>query len=851
MNNDAFNFLSTLHSQLEGEEVLCLRSITPDGEPTQFFTNSIEKAAQWADLVKDDANAYVGVCPRLTPDNGKVDNVGRSYWLWADLDGYKLNKTIEQLQAHLQAVFPLEPAIVVASGPQGLHLYWPIEPTTDLRAVKVANNAVADALRSDKVGDVARILRIAGTYNHKGDKPVPVELLKATKFVPYKLEDVRAFANLTVKLRRLIGTGDITGYPSRSERDFAVVTALAEQGASENFIERIFLANAIGDKARENLHSLTFTINKVFEQQELKEEAKWGIVEKDDAYWRIIDNGLMQLSTFVFEPEVVLQGIDDTDTMFGAVRSGGRVWPNVAFSRKAFAKVDTLTKELPRVEWQWLGKDMDVKRLLPYLLDKLLARFGRVPFKRATNVLGRHDNLLVLDGQVYDANGPVQDSNVVWLSTGREHPQVGFGSEADSRELEKFLNCYFRLNKFENVVAALGWTVAAMFKPQLEKAGAHFPVLNLYGTRGSGKTTLLTDVLQPLSGYLKPRAYDANTTNFVLLSLLGSVNCFPVALSEWRRSSMKDPDRIIRLILLSYDGSSDARGRADQTTVVYPLLAPFTIDGEDPIVDPACMERIVQLNMRPETIAEDTDAYNAFLEMQEVDLNAVSYMLWQWALSHTLDFEAGLAELKAELKTPLPDRVKRNFAVVVAGFRAFQQFCYDMGFDFNAANVEDEKVGLNVAQALMPLIEEVVRPELGRTLLLVDDFIEDVVGFLALEQDDQFLYKYEEATSSLFLNVTSAYNWWTRERRNRNKPVLEKTAIRAQLRERMAMAGMQVPGMYVTWFGTKNFGPGKGLAHACEINLTLAKDAGLDIPQLTRGEPIVKAYLDDNKEKQA
>ncbi len=829
-------FFETLFSSLKSGEFIELRGLKQGKKTARFFTQSIDDAVTWAVENRDSYNIYMGVLPRNNAENGRKQDVEHSSWLWADHDAYK----------DKPALIMLPPSLVIQSSENGFQYYWKLaEDTTNLQVVHELNSILGKLVGGDAVGDVARILRVPETYNYKRDTAYETKLISQTNFI-YSLTDVQAFCRLTPRMLGVIASGSTEGYESRSERDYAVVMSLLRAGASEPFVRFVFDQFVIGDKVADAPeHYLSFTIQKAtaaIVDEPPQAESNWGIVERDNCYYKITTEGLTLLSTFVIQPQVILSAETGTDTLIGTVKAGNKQWENVAFTRNAFSKVDSFIKELYKVDWQWFGKDMDVRKLLPYLLEKMFDSEGNFNTQNATSVIGRHGDELVLSDKTFNSEGIVEKPNKVWLPTGREYPKVMFepvGYETAQVAVKGFLDNYFQLNTIENTVAALGWFMAALFKPQLKDEDVHFPILNVFGTRGSGKTTLLVDVLQPALGYTVPRAYDANTTAFVMLSLLGSTNCFPVSFSEFRRSGLKDPDRIIRFILLGYDGSYDSRGKADQTNVSYPMLAPFTVDGEDPITDPACLERIIQLNFRPETIGEDTTAYDAFERMQNVNLNAFAYAVNTWALKNRLNFNAALAELKAEVGVSLPNRVKNNFAVIVAGVQAFRQFIKYYGYELQ--NIGD--MAFNVSQLLMPLVETIVSPEMGRTTLMVDEFLEDVVGNIAVAQQDMFLYKFVPDTEVLYLNMNTAYSWWSQFRRSRGKPIFEKRAVLNQLKERFIISEQNLPGRYVIGAGTHHLGTGKGSAYAHEINLKLARDAGLDLPYIERFEPRIASQI--------
>ena len=64
----------------------------------------------------------------------------------------------------------------------GLHAYWPLGAAThELDRVEAINRGIRDRLRGDNAIDAARILRVAGTFNHKHGRPLPVELMEGAQ----------------------------------------------------------------------------------------------------------------------------------------------------------------------------------------------------------------------------------------------------------------------------------------------------------------------------------------------------------------------------------------------------------------------------------------------------------------------------------------------------------------------------------------------------------------------------------------------------------------------------------------------------------------------------------------------
>src|SRR5262249_1812408 len=98
--------------------------------------------------------------------------------VFCDLD-YK-NVTPDEAQLRIQR-FPLQPSITVESG-GGLHLYWILSKTVDLRTHAVVFRTLlrrtARAIGADlQAAEPARVLRIPGTHNYKYEPPREVRLV--------------------------------------------------------------------------------------------------------------------------------------------------------------------------------------------------------------------------------------------------------------------------------------------------------------------------------------------------------------------------------------------------------------------------------------------------------------------------------------------------------------------------------------------------------------------------------------------------------------------------------------------------------------------------------------------------
>lgn len=183
-----------------------------------------ERCARWSESGKD---VYFG-CGLSQADNGperrirSVECAGIS-GLWADIDirgaahaARNLPESDVVIRGLLDAL-PVRPTAVVHSG-HGLHVYWLFKETWTFEpgsaenrlaeAYQVALHAALGALSGvhgwsiDKRTDLASVLRVAGTANHKRE-PTPVRLLDWGTGVRSNPSDLERFLDVDAALRGL------------------------------------------------------------------------------------------------------------------------------------------------------------------------------------------------------------------------------------------------------------------------------------------------------------------------------------------------------------------------------------------------------------------------------------------------------------------------------------------------------------------------------------------------------------------------------------------------------------------------------------------------------------------------
>lgn len=200
-------FLRRLFGNLDRGH-LTLFSIDPTTSErfTEWFAHDdLDAMADRAVEVGQTRDTWFGLAPRIgqLPQGrrgGSLDCIGITC-LWVDIDIAGPNHadiagvlpTLEQARAMVVS-FPLQPSITIATG-GGYHAYWPLDELIEQPDAQVlldrwaatwSAHAIERKAHVDNVFDVARVLRMPGTLNHKNDELTPT--VNIVKF------DERAFS---------------------------------------------------------------------------------------------------------------------------------------------------------------------------------------------------------------------------------------------------------------------------------------------------------------------------------------------------------------------------------------------------------------------------------------------------------------------------------------------------------------------------------------------------------------------------------------------------------------------------------------------------------------------------------
>lgn len=814
------SFLSTLFADLQEGEYIELRyQKDPKNSRSMraFFYASVHEAEEAAQGFGTKGHLYFGIAPRAEKRGTKAA-IQRVQALWADLDDVKVPPPLV-----------LPPTFVVNSG-HGLHLYWLLVQSVDPPTAEALNKRLAEAVKGDAVADCSRIFRYPGTRNYKHTKAgMPCEILASTP-CRFTSADVSAALKVPRDIVLAIHDPDASESKSRSEKDYKIVMALRAAGMSPDGIAQVMLHSPCGDKARESKHYLDQTIKKVFAQEMPAAPADEGdaiLIVQTDGFYLDTPGGRKRLSSFVLTPKYVVHEEGKVEAFVCTVAANGRE-SEAVLATECFIAKGQLYKVLKRADCTWFGTDRDLAFLQNYLATHAALKDQAVT--PATSVLGPFGDYWIGTDRILSATEwwPMDRAPVRYVNPSKPFVETDYTPAEDTPTLAKAVFALApRLNRPTVLASVLGWTMACPFKERLwTNYQTRFPVLNVFGTRGSGKTVTVNFIALPLLGVVSHRSHESSTTTYVRLTMLGSTLGLPVSMTEFRADNTFRDAAFAGQLRELYDHATDSRGRGDLSTVQYPLTAPLVIDGEDPLQEAALLERIIQVRLKPETVAPGTEAYTAFREFRQLPVAQLAYSYIQYCLSTTPRL-AEAQELTEEALATVPiksDRVLSNYTLVILGLLHLNDWLDTLGVDPAFPLTPPEVYNL-LEESLFNVISKS-----GRTALLVDDFVTECVNHFAITAGDaKFAGAYNPTTKSVAINLATAYGWWVGERRRQARPILDLRAIKAQLDERALAPDAPVVGQYVLSRDAVCRISGHTF-RTFVVDLPAAVAAGLDVP---------------------
>ena len=199
MDNDTQDFIQQWYKDKPAGEYILLWTIDHANKKSSYWYQDCNQIPNAVSLMPT-RNVYVGM-GTASRDYGEKLRAKESQiigipGLWCDVDysneGHAKTNNPPSSNAALELLqdMPLQPTMIVSSG-HGLHAYWqfdawyPIAFDADRMAAKsletrwqslLSDHAKAHGWQLDSVNDLARILRIPGSYNNKTSDPIACNL---------------------------------------------------------------------------------------------------------------------------------------------------------------------------------------------------------------------------------------------------------------------------------------------------------------------------------------------------------------------------------------------------------------------------------------------------------------------------------------------------------------------------------------------------------------------------------------------------------------------------------------------------------------------------------------------------
>lgn len=475
-------------------------------------------------------------------------------------------------------------------------------------------------------------------------------------------------------------------YASQSEADMALCCKLAFwTGKNREQMDRLFRQSKLMRDKWDIVHhasgatygaeTLDKAIEAITEVYSLNGDAP--VFEYNGRYFRAKGDNVYPLTNFVIVPVEMIISEDETQITAELATVKHEVFRQ-NFMTTDFSNLQKFKNILNKrtIALSYTGSEGDLELLKSYISDLDWVR------KTGVKALGLYEHngcwVYVSTVGAVESDGKAV-SDVVQLEKYRSIKSDILSTDPiTSKQLKDLGKILLAYNEPAKTVAVLAWCAGCFIKEHLKRIKVKFPHLFLIGEQGSGKSNTLERIVLPIFSRTKVNAA-TQVTAFTLMKDSASSNLIPQPLDEFKPSKM---DRNKLNILYnhmrdSYDGHEGVRGRADQSSVVYELLAPLIVAGEESPEEPAIRERSIELlfsrkDLKP---SDCHRAYNRLCTMTN-DLSSLGRGLLDVALRTTVaDVETWYMEGKAAFDDALPSRIITNLACCFAGLRLVERLC--------------------------------------------------------------------------------------------------------------------------------------------------------------------------------
>ena len=559
-------------------------------------------------------------------------------------------------------------------------------------------------------------------------------------------------------------------YASQSEADFALCCSLAFwTSKTKDQMDKLFRQSGLYRPKWDVIHhagGATYgeeTLTRAIELTEdvYSPDVDVPIFECEGRYYRAKGDNVYPITNFVCVPLEMIISEDEALLTADLVTTHDGTF-HLTFMTTDFSNLQKFKNVLNKhtISLSYTGSESDLELLKGYLASLTWA------MKRGVKSLGihAHDGGLIFvspDGAIDSAGKSVED--VVQLEKQRNiETEIQRCKTIDAAGLIALGSPLLNYNEPAKTVAVLAWIAGCFIKEHLRTERIKFPHLFLIGEAGSGKSNTLEHIILPVFSRTKVVAA-TQVTAFSLMKESASSNIIPQALDEFKPSKI-DRFRLNALynhIRDTYDGHAGLRGRADQTTMVYALLAPLIVAGEESPDEAAIRERSIELLFSNRDL-KDPACRAAFHQLTRIPeaLAAFGRGLLDTALA-TSSTEAvtWYSESLPLFGKELPTRIVNNLACCMAGLRLIEKLCISLGLAWDSVF----SVGLDACAAYLQFAAREYLLDGGETNKSVVEQTLEIIDRMGLDDES---CKMLENSTQVAIHFKSVYDRYTKYRRD-------------------------------------------------------------------------------------
>lgn len=455
----------------------------------------------------------------------------------------------------------------------------------------------------------------------------------------------------------------------------------------------------------------------------------------------------VMVTSFVMEPKELLV-LEGNDCLVCDVRSSqGYEYPNVLIESADWHSKQKLLKAIGHQDCVCVGSDNDLQALCAYVNLQVPVR------KQGTKVVGLHNNIWVVEGMNISCCGISTEPSIVPYDkgSGTFYRKIGYRILPEN-EIQSLVRGFYKdilnMNEQKVILPLIGWIFATPMKEVIRRQLGSFPSILVHGGQGSGKSTTARFFMR-LVGYKNAVPNKCDMRPFPMLKNLSSTNGIPQFYDEFKQSDMKEDavDSLLRYIREIYDGELEQKGREDQTTVDYELLAPMAVMGEWNISQPAIRERSLMVRFS-DSVKKKLEMTEAYRRLWDLPLEGFMPGYIQFCLTQDvcgmLDNSRDYVERFFENKTVAP-RIVNNLSVMFLGLFLFQEYAVHCGVGM--PEIDSEKL-------LAGQLQEITGTDSGMVRSSVDQLIEEL-GIMWQKNEKQIVN-----TSPGFEPSVKQMPWW-------------------------------------------------------------------------------------------